>query len=364
MRRAITTAIQRLTGCYPRQHALSRRKRDKIQIESLENRNLFAGLTADVVSDSLQSNNWHPLNPPDGISTNGSTVYIQGSANQDDVVVTEDGDQLTITLDETRMMQIRGMNLPIIYRSETVIDKDDVDQIVFYGHEGHDSFRNDSFVESIAFGGDGNDHLVGGVLADRLYGGDGHDTLEGRQNSDVLNGGNGNDTYVYSFANMPGFSIHLGQDSIIEASNKDYDILDFRELTLGVDINLSSTSFQQVVPTWLRIELSSSSGIEHVYGTPEGDEIIGNSRANRIFGFGGNDTIYGAGGMDRIWGGEGDDYLNGGGGYDYLYGEAGEDTLRGEKMWGGSGADSFWWAYGEDFNYNEGDQKLRYWLSA
>ena len=44
------------------------------------------------------------------------------------------------------------------------------------------------------FGGDGNDGLRGGKLADHLYGGDGNDTLSGDSGADYIEGNQGNDT--------------------------------------------------------------------------------------------------------------------------------------------------------------------------
>jgi hypothetical protein len=77
-------------------------------------------------------------------------------------------------------------------------------KVQFYGNGGHDTFRNQyGALNSIAWGGAGNDRLEGGSWQDDLYGGGdrdvlfgfgGHDRLFGEGGSDELFGGDGNDT--------------------------------------------------------------------------------------------------------------------------------------------------------------------------
>ena len=170
------------------------RKRKSLQIESLERRDLMAGWQLDSSPD-MTASGWGSLLPPEGISVSGSTVYISGNENMDDAVVTDEGDQLRVVLQQTRMMKSRitGMDLPIITSVEQLFDTANVGKIVFYGHGSNDTFRNDSSVPSVAYGGSGSDKLYGGAAADKLYGGDEYDLLDGGSDGDTIHGGGGND---------------------------------------------------------------------------------------------------------------------------------------------------------------------------
>lgn len=66
-------------------------------------------------------------------------------------------------------------------------------QIVYSGLAGDDFFRNDTLINSVAFGMDGNDTLIGGSGSDLLVGGNGNDLLLGRAGNDILDGGAGFD---------------------------------------------------------------------------------------------------------------------------------------------------------------------------
>lgn len=79
-----------------------------------------------------------------------------------------------------------------------------------------------------------------------------------------------------------------------------------------------------------------------LYGTPDGDTLVGGNGTDTIFGEGGEDTLIGNGSSDTIIGGGGNDYIDGGTGNDLLAGGEGNDGIV-----GGSGDDSI---YGEDGN--------------
>lgn len=65
--------------------------------------------------------------------------------------------------------------------------------IRFSGFKGGDLFANYSSVPCEAYGGPGDDALVGGNGNDTLKGGEGLDRLEGKNGNDSLVGGNGLD---------------------------------------------------------------------------------------------------------------------------------------------------------------------------
>lgn len=74
-------------------------------------------------------------------------------------------------------------------------DLDDVSLIVFDGFGGNDVFRNDTYIPSEAYGGEGSDDLRGGYASDTLVGGSGKDWLNGRNGDDYLKPGTGEDEY-------------------------------------------------------------------------------------------------------------------------------------------------------------------------
>jgi Ca2+-binding RTX toxin-like protein len=65
--------------------------------------------------------------------------------------------------------------------------------LIFHGNAGNDYLRNDTALRTWAYGGLGNDVLIGGSNFDRLDGGLGDDLLLGRSGNDHLIGGAGND---------------------------------------------------------------------------------------------------------------------------------------------------------------------------
>ena len=77
-----------------------------------------------------------------------------------------------------------------------------VEQILFHGYEGNDTFQNLTSIRSYAYGEGDNDTLLGGEGSDLLSGGSGNDvviggkgadTLGGDDHDDLLVGGDGND---------------------------------------------------------------------------------------------------------------------------------------------------------------------------
>jgi len=115
----------------------------------------------------------------------------------------------------------------------------------------------------------------------------------------TISGGTGNDRFI----------IGLAQETYAGDGGSDY--LDFRKsgaVTVALDRSVEGTG---------AAEGDSYSGIEHVFGSRNGDDmLIGSSVANRLFGIGGNDILNGLGGQDSLDGGQGIDTLTGGLGND------------------------------------------------
>ena len=146
-------------------------------------------------------------------------------------------------------------------------------------------------------GNQGNDSLVGSVLADTIEGGAGNDTIFSRNGDDEIDAGAGDDT------------INAGNDNDIVYGGTGNDSVD------------------------------GGIGSDLVYGG-DGDDFVrggGNTGSpDTVYGGDGNDTVYGGGGAsaDNLFGDAGNDLLDGGDGADSIEGGTGDDTIS-----GGTGAD-------------------------
>jgi Ca2+-binding RTX toxin-like protein len=222
----------------------------------------------------------------------------------------------------------------------------------------------DAFID----GGDGSDHLAGGLGFDAIDGGDGNDTLtdcggndtlnagagddtvSGGPGNDTLNGGAGDDSLSNSADGVDVLSGGPGVDTVVTGSALDagkqhnYSLDDVANDSDGEDTgeNLKSDIENVTLP-----ESDSTR-----------DVISGGPGANRLEGGGGNDTLSGgtpattstftvqstpitvrlltlASADDVLLGDSGDDTLNGQGGADQLDGGTGVDVLN-----GGAGGDT------------------------
>lgn len=191
---------------------------------------------------------------------------------------------------------------------------------------------------AIAYGGVGDDTLVGGRRMDALYGGPGDDVLEGRGGNDILRGGVGNDAYQFGTG-------QLGADTLYEESEADArDALDFSAMDGPVTVSLTGSRHEARTINPLQLDLVYlPEHFESVIGSDFSDSIEGNSGDNILLGGGGNDTLSGRWGDDLLTGGPGNDELLGNAGFDILSGESGNDTL-----YGGSGDDGLFGGSGQD----------------
>jgi Ca2+-binding RTX toxin-like protein len=280
------------------------------------------------------------------IDFDNGILNIQGTENQDKIVIAadpQDADRVLVTISNRQTGQVL---------EDRDFDLEDIDRIDAYGLGGNDEIRNEIYVQARLYGAGGDDILISRGLDDLLDGGANNDTLDGGRGADDLIGGTGNDTYLI-------WGTLMGNDEIIEAANADVDTLDFSSL-YGVTVDLSLTTLQIVnSDDDIRVQLSSSTGIENVIGSNNGygDVIRGNSRNNEIRGLGGVDYLYGRGGADKLYGGIGNDYLYGEAGLDELFGEDGDDDLFGgserDILRGGIGIDDLFGEAGNDDLYGE-----------
>jgi serralysin len=213
-----------------------------------------------------------------------------------------------------------------------------------------------SLIEN-AFGGSGDDTLVGNQVAnllagragnDLLDGRDGNDTLNGNAGDDILIGGPGNDTLIGEDGNDSAwFTGNLADYSLGQNANGSLSVVDTRDPFDGPDGRdaLFGVEILEFPVETLRLQ----------QGGTGNDVLTGDNSINWFDGAAGNDVLDGSGGDDLLIGGDGNDTLIGGdgndsvfdagilGGDDNLSGGAGNDTLgdaRGTNtLDGGSGDD-------------------------
>ena len=212
---------------------------------------------------------------------------------------------------------------------------------ILRGREGNDDIDGGDGNDFID-GGSGNDTLIGGNGDDELYGYEGNNTLTGGQGNDYLSGGDGDDLIEGG----------EGDDEIRTRSGN--DIARGGE---GDDfINSDDDGFS-----------SGLSGNKTLYGDAGDDKIGGGDGDDTIYGGLGNDyiwamdgqnAIYGEDGDDRLSGGDGDDIIDGGNGDDELYGYEGNNTLTGgqgnDYLSGGDGDDTYYINSLTDHIYDSG----------
>ena len=203
-----------------------------------------------------------------------------------------------------------------------------------------------------AFGGSGNDVLIGNGVDNVLRGGNGLDLLSGLQGRDILDGGNGADAVYYGFDADNGATSGVSVDLINQAA---IDGFGDRDTLISIEDAYGSTLNDRISGNNAANVLSGLAGNDRIYGLDGADFLDGGDGNDSLFGGLGADTIEGGLDHDVLIGGDGDDVLRGDAGSDILSGDYGVDRLFGgadnDFLYGGPGADIL---YGED-----GDDKLR-----
>ena len=251
-----------------------------------------------------------------------------------------------------------------------------INQVNFYGYSGHDFFRNNTSIATVAYGGLGSDIIYGGSSGDRLYGSDfqagadsgypgllnyqahdGHDQLFGNAGDDYLYGGTGND-FLSGASGNDWLAGATGNDRIFAGDGNDV-VLGHR----GNDVILGGAGNDRIYGGEGDDMISAYQGNDLVYGGQGNDNIRGGDGRDYLFGAAGNDRILGEGGIDVLRGGAGNDTLLGGGSNDSLFGDMGNDRLLGsageDRLYGGHGQDVLKGGAGNDrLVGEEGDDVL------
>jgi serralysin len=151
------------------------------------------------------------------------------------------------------------------------------DENVVHSGRGHDNL--DVSLNTVVYGEEGDDYMVGGGLA---YGGSGDDILSGPRNEPDLD----NSFLAYG---------EDGDDGLYGGSEDDV--------------------------------LYGGRGHDTIEGRGDNDRAYGNSGRDYILGGTGADRLYGGPDNDTIYGNSGNDYVRGDGGADTLSGGPGTDTV-------------------------------------
>ena len=199
--------------------------------------------------------------------------------------------------------------------------------ILLRGEAGNDTITSLSDGRIRAFGGIGNDTLIGGPGGDRLEGEDGDDTAAGNGGNDFFvsspgtdsaNGGPGSDDFEAG-------SVVDGPDNFIGGTG--FDSVSYRGRLSPIVASLDGVGDDGELGEGDSI----GTDVEEVDGGNGADTISGNEADNDLSGDEGNDTISGGGGDDRVNGSGGTDAVSGGPGNDRVEGDAGADSISGEQ---------------------------------
>ena len=188
-----------------------------------------------------------------------------------------------------------------------------VSKVIFIGFDGDDQFTNETAVESLMLGNDGNDILTGGPGIDVVNGGNDADTIFGEAGADRLLGGHGVD------------EIHGGggADRIFggDGENRLYGDDDADLIFGGADIDtiFGGNGADQIFPLGGDDVVDLGDG-----GLPGATDP---ADADLVLGGLGNDVFTGGLGLNIFYGGDGDDQFTSGDGENRMHGQNGNDSL-------------------------------------
>ena len=295
-------------------------KRNWQNVESLEDRRLMA---ADLMF------NWAPEIEFNG---DGTDVLIDGSSFHDTATVKLFQNGTADPVDDAIQIKVSnniGFSDTLTLQRLDPQGNERIHSIIFKGYGGNDKFTNNVDLPSKAYGGSGDDTLIGGANVDKFYGGYGNDALRGNGGDDTLHGDKGSDNVIGGD----------GDDTIRGGDGND---------------TLSGGSGED--------SLRGDAGDDRMFGGRHNDWMSGGRGNNVMYGGTGNDQVSGGNGDDVLWGGQGHDTLRGFRGDDVLYGGNGNDLMLGDsgddRMRGGWGRDFMIGGTGMDFMAGQGDNDV------
>lgn len=263
-----------------------------------------------------------------GTSTDTESVRFVGGLTSSDILVTNSGFDVLLTIADTgeQLKLLGSLASPPSFIEQAVFDDGSVWEITPTGLV---------FLRSTV-GTAGNDTLRGTNWADTLNGTDGDDVIYGNSGDDYITGGTGNDILYGGFGNDTYyFDVGNGTDTIYDYAGEN-NVLVFGT---GVDpasitLNLGSLFINIGNGVGVHLEGFDPNDVEntniidsfvfHDGTTLNFIELL--VRGFDIDGTGTDDILNGTNVIDRITGGDGNDTLNGGKGNDILNGGGGNDT--------------------------------------
>jgi Ca2+-binding RTX toxin-like protein len=307
--------------------------------QNLETRSLLAGITFDAGT---------------------GVVTVDGSIGNDVALITTAGTQITFSLTGVSNQNFQAAA---------------VNEIVFFGRDGSDTFTNNSAIRSRAFGqkgndvlrgGSGNDLLNGGLGDDQAFGNGGNDVLIGDAGLDLLNGGIGGDWVDGSAGNDTLFGWD-GVDTLVGGEGDDYG-----DGGSGNDRNYGGAGADTLVGGLGDDTLAGQLGDDRLMGRDGNDTLYGNEGRDNLLGEAGDDRLWAGSDADFVGGGSGsdvgggnsgNDILVGDDGIDQLFGDDGNDDLYGgnqdDSLRGGTGLDRLFGQSGsDDLDGESGDDDL------
>jgi hypothetical protein len=144
----------------------------------------------------------------------------------DDVKVTIHNNNTTSTADDLVRVSVKNIGDLLVQDFPLA----SINSISFQGLSGHDRFENLTHLPSTAYGGTGNDTLLGGSAVDQFFGGDGYDYLDGRLGNDILYGegqqdrifGDAGNDYINGGADLDMLYGGLGDDTMYGEEGNDW----------------------------------------------------------------------------------------------------------------------------------------------
>ena len=276
-----------------------------------------------------------------------------------------------------------------------------------FGGAGNDSINHLDVSQGAAYGGTGDDFILGGRDG-LLVGGDGADHLSVLRGGNILVGGNGADVFHLTAVQQE----HASPDVAYENRLAQNTITDFEvgidKLQLNLDLMVPpnfdhktpETSFRwdeiriQAVGSDTRVIATAQSsysdlesfkiqvllknvnasdltrddfllvdGPTTVTGTNGVDRLYGTRSNDTLKALKGDDDIYGDAGNDRLFAGSGNDHANGGAGNDVIFTGVGNDIAYGgtgnDRVFAGVGNDTVFGGAGHDtLHGGDGDDRL------
>lgn len=322
------------------------------------------------------------------VTAGATTVSFSADTKvRNKVVITRSG--RTVTIDD-RVAVKPGKNCKQVKGDKTRVRCKTTKtpaKVVVNLYDRDDSVVNKSDLKMQAYGGLGNDNLVGGPKADVLHGedicersagndkiygkggndliyaadgsdyvsaGDGNDSVVGdsdcvngpnRSGNDVIHGGNGTDT-LQGDGGADRLYGDRGDDSLIGAAGRDrleggpgndWLLGDVYDPAATADVLLGGSGRDTVDYSVYRrgvsVDLDGAAGDDGLPGERDTvgadvEDLSGTNYNDRLVGNGVANEIHGHAGDDVIFGRGGNDHLFGWAGRNQLYGEAGADTLE------------------------------------